>query len=106
MITPNYFEAMGIPLLRGRYFTDADSKDSLPVAIIDQTLAEQYWPDQDAIGKRIAAFFDGPRGQRHWREIVGVVGHVKQYGLDGKSKVQNYFPRTQTPQNELHLLDR
>jgi putative ABC transport system permease protein len=106
MITPNYFEAMGIPLLRGRYFTDADSKDSLPVAIIDQTLAEQYWPDQDPIGKRIAAFFDGPRGQRHWREIVGVVGHVKQYGLDGKSKVQYYFPQTQSPQNDMFLIIR
>ncbi len=106
MITPDYFAAMGIPLLRGRHFTDADSKDSLPVAIIDQTLAEQYWPDQDPIGKRIAAFFDGPRGQRHWREIVGVVGHVKQYGLDGKSKVQYYFPQTQSPQADLYLVVR
>ena len=106
MITPDYFAAMGIPLLRGRYFSDADSKDALAVAIIDQTLAEQYWPDQDPIGKRIAAFFDGPRGQRHWREIVGVVGHVKQYGLDGKSKVQYYFPHTQSPQPNLYLVVR
>ena len=106
MITLDYFRAMGIPLLRGRYFTDADSKDSLPVAIIDQSLAEQYWPDQDPIGKRIAAFFDGPRGQRNWREIVGVVGHVKQYGLDGKSKVQYYFPQTQSPQDSMYLIVR
>lgn len=106
MITPDYFRAMGIPLLRGRYFTDADSKDSLPVAIIDQTLAEQYWPDQDPIGKRIAAFFDGPRGQRNWREVVGVVGHVKQYGLDGKTKVQYYFPQAQSPQDSMYLIVR
>ena len=106
MITPDYFEAMGIPLLRGRYFTDADSKDSQPVAIVDQTLADQYWPDQDAIGKRIAAGFDGQRGQPHWREIVGVVGHVKQYGLDGKTKVQYYFPQTQSPQDNMYLLVR
>jgi predicted permease len=106
MTSPDYFTAMGIPLLRGRYFTDADSKDSVPVAIIDQTLAEQYWPDQDPIGKRIAAFFDEPRGQRHWREIVGVVGHVKQYGLDGKSKVQYYFPQSQSPQNDMFLIVR
>jgi len=105
-ISSNYFAAMGIPLLRGRAFTDADSKDSLPVAIIDQTLADQYWPDQDPIGKRIAAFFEGPRSQPNWREIVGVVGHVKQYGLDGKSKVQYYFPQTQSSQNDMHLIVR
>ena len=106
MITPDYFAAMGIPLLRGRYFTDADSKDSLAVAIIDQTLAEQYWPDQDPIGKRIAAFFDGPRGQLHWRQVVGVVGHVKQYGLDGKTKVQYYFPQSQRPERDTYLIVR
>lgn len=106
MISPDYFSTMGISLLRGRFFTDADSKDSLPVAVVDQTLADQYWPDQDPIGKRIAAGFDGPRGKPHWREIVGVVGHVKQYGLDGKTKVQYYFPQTQSPQNEMFLLVR
>ncbi|HXU38902.1 MAG TPA: ABC transporter permease [Blastocatellia bacterium] len=105
-ISPDYFAAMGIPLLRGRFFTNADSKDSLPVAIVDQTLAEQYWPDQDPIGKRIAAFFEGPSSQPHWREIVGVVGHVKQYGLDGKSKVQYYFPQTQSTQNSMYLVLR
>lgn len=106
MITTDYFKTMGIPLFRGRYFTDADSKDSLPVAIIDETLAEQYWPDEDPIGRRLAAFFDGPRGQLNWRQIVGVVGHVKQYGLDGKTKVQYYFPQSQSPQRDTYLLVR
>ena len=106
MVSPDFFQAMGIPLLSGRYFTEADSKDSLPVAIIDETLAVQYWPDQTPIGKRIAAFFDGPRGERHWREVVGVVGHVKQYGLDGKTKVQYYFPHAQSPQAEMYLIVR
>ncbi|HJZ67568.1 MAG TPA: ABC transporter permease, partial [Blastocatellia bacterium] len=106
MVSPDYFKAMGIPLLRGRYFSDSDSKDSLPVAIVDETLADQYWPDQDPIGKRIAAFFEGTRGQPHWRQIVGVVGHVKQYGLDGKTKVQYYFPQTQSPQRDMYLIVR
>ncbi len=106
MISPDYFQAMGIPLLRGRFFTAADSKDSLPVAIIDETLAGQYWPDQDPVGKRIAAFFDGPRGQLHWRQVVGVVGHVKQYGLDGKTKVQYYFPQSQRPERDTYLIVR
>jgi putative ABC transport system permease protein len=106
MISPDYFQAMGIPLLRGRFFTEGDSKDSLPVAIIDETLAGQYWPDQDPVGHRIAAFFDGPRGQLHWRQIVGVVGHVKQYGLDGKTKVQYYFPQSQRPERDTYLIVR
>ena len=106
MVSPDFFQAMGITLLSGRYFTDADSNDSLPVAIIDETLAEQYWPDQDPIGKRIAAFFEGTRAQRNWRQVVGVVGHVKQYGLDGKTKVQYYFPLSQSPQRDMYLIVR
>ncbi|HEY3137526.1 MAG TPA: ABC transporter permease [Blastocatellia bacterium] len=106
MISPDYFSAMGIPLFRGRFFSESDSKDSLPVAIVDQTLADEYWPDQDPIGKRIAAFFEGTRGQPHWRQVVGVVGHVKQYGLDGKTKVQYYFPQTQSPQRDMYLIVR
>jgi len=106
MVSPDFFQAMGITLLSGRYFTDADSKDSLLVAIIDETLAEQYWHDQDPIGKRIAAFFEGTRAQRNWRQVVGVVGHVKQYGLDGKTKVQYYFPLSQSPQRDMYLIVR
>jgi len=107
MISPDYFKTMRIPLLRGRYFTDADTKNSKPVCIIDQTLADQYWPEQDPVGKRIAAFFDAKRGEPlNWREVIGVVGHVKQYGLDGKSKVQYYFPQTQRPVSEQSLVVR
>jgi len=62
------------------------------VAIIDETLAERYWPGEDAIGKRMGAFFDRVEGQVRRREIVGVVSHVKQYGLDGTSRVQYYSP--------------
>jgi putative ABC transport system permease protein len=106
MISPDYFAVMGVPLLKGRYFTEQDSRDSLPVAIIDQTLAERYWPDTDPIGKRMAAFFDSRDGQLVWRQIVGVVGHVKQYGLDGKTKVQYYFPQSQCPQQQMYLVMR
>jgi predicted permease len=106
MISPDYFAAMGIPLLKGRFFTEQDSRDSLPVAIIDQTLADRYWPGEDPIGKRMAAFFDRRDGQLVWRQIVGVVGHVKQYGLDGKSKVQYYFPQPQSPQPQMYFVMR
>jgi predicted permease len=106
MITPDYFITMGVPLLKGRYFTEQDSKDSVPVTIIDDVLAERYFPDENPIGKRIAAFFEGSPDKPRWREIVGVVGHVKHYGLDGKTKEQYYFPQTQSPTRFMYLLVR
>ncbi|MFP5261920.1 MAG: ABC transporter permease [Blastocatellia bacterium] len=106
LVTPDYFQAMQIPLLKGRYFTEQDSKDSLPVTIIDDVLADRYWPDQDPVGRRIAAHFDSKAGQLNWRTIVGVVGHVKRYGLDGKVKEQYYFPEAQRTQPNMALLVR
>jgi putative ABC transport system permease protein len=70
--TPGFFRAMGVPLLRGRDFDDRDARASLPVAIINDTLARQFFPDEDPIGHR---FKDGYGGQ--WRTIVGVVGSYK-----------------------------
>jgi len=106
MVSADYFRTMEIPLLSGRYFSEQDSKDSLPVTIVDETLAKRYWPDQDPIGKRIAAFFDGKPNQLNWRTIVGVVKNVKRYGLDGKIKEQYYFPQSQSPQRNMYLLAR
>lgn len=106
MVSADYFDTMQIPLLRGRYFEEGDSKDSLPVTIIDETLANRYWPDQDPIGKRIAAFFESKPNEPKWRQIVGVVKNVKRYGLDGKIKEQYYFPQSQSPQRSMYLLVR
>jgi putative ABC transport system permease protein len=106
MITPAYFETMGIPLLKGRFFNEQDNADSLPVVIIDETLAERYWPNEDPIGKRMAAYFDRKNGQPRLREVVGVVGHTKSYGLDGRSKVQYYFPYSQRSQQSVYLTVR
>jgi len=106
MISPDYFKVLRIPLLRGRYFTDADTSDSMQVCIVDQTLADQYWPDQDPIGKRIAAGFEGSRQGPKWRSVVGVVGHVKSYGIAGKSKVQYYFPESQSARDRMNLVLR
>jgi putative ABC transport system permease protein len=106
MVSADYFKTMEIPMLSGRYFDDRDSKDSLPVTIVDETLANRYWPDQDPIGKRIAAFFDSRNNQLNWRTVVGVVKNVKRYGLDGKIKEQYYFPQSQSPQRSMYLLVR
>ena len=76
MATPGYFSAMGIPLLEGRFFTDADKKDAPMALIINHAMAERYWPHEDVIGKRIT-FQDAPKKDSDWMTVVGVVGDVK-----------------------------
>ncbi len=76
--TPGYFRALGIPLLQGRLFTDADRSATEPVAVIGARMARRFWPGQSAIGKRIR-----PMSDREWRTVVGVVGDVEQYALTG-----------------------
>jgi len=106
-VSADYFAALGVPLRAGRYFTEQDGKDAQPVAIIDESLAAQYYPDGNAIGKRIAANFESRANERKWRTIVGVVGTVKQYGLEGKrKKVQYYLPVAQNPQRNMFLVVR
>ncbi|HEY0006258.1 MAG TPA: ABC transporter permease [Pyrinomonadaceae bacterium] len=100
--TPDYYQTMGIPLIKGRYFTDADGPDAPGVAIIDETLARKYWPNEDPIGKRIT--FEGPPDNPRWREVVGIVGHVKHKGLEGESRVQYYMPHRQLPTSDMFLV--
>jgi putative ABC transport system permease protein len=90
----NYFQTMGIPLLKGRYFDDRDLRDAPQVAIIDETMERKFWADEDPVGKRIS-FQRDPQGNPIWREVVGVVGHVKHKGLEGESPVQYYLPHRQ-----------
>ena len=73
--TPNYFKAMGIPVLRGRAFTDQDRAGSPPVIIVNETLARKYWPNTDAVGKRMR--YTGPLEQNPWMQVVGVAKDVK-----------------------------
>jgi putative ABC transport system permease protein len=99
--SPDYFRAMGIPLLKGRSFTERDSAESTLVAVVDDTLVRRLFPNADPIGKRIAFEFrgHGPADPRPiWREIVGVVRHVRHYGLIGEPpNVQVYAPFQQIP---------
>ncbi|PYS82142.1 MAG: ABC transporter permease [Acidobacteria bacterium] len=93
MASDDYFQTMGVPLVRGRYFDARDTADAPWVAIIDEAMARKYWPGEDPLGKRIA--FEGTAQQPRWREIVGIVGHVKNEGLEGESRVQYYIPYAQ-----------
>jgi predicted permease len=76
--TPGYFQALGIPLRAGRFFTDADRTGAAPVMIISESAARRFWPTESAIGKRIH-----PMSNKEWRTVVGVVADVAQYSLTG-----------------------
>jgi predicted permease len=85
--TPDYFRTMEIPLIAGRFFTAADTDKSQPVVLIDKKMADRFWPKGDAVGKRMRQGDKEP-----WLTVVGVVGVVKQYGLDIDTKMVTYFP--------------
>ena len=79
-VSPGYLHVMGIPVLRGRGFTDADAHSSSAFAIVNETMAHRFWPASDVIGKRFS--FDWLSGKpQNWIEVVGVVTDIRQYGL-------------------------
>jgi putative ABC transport system permease protein len=103
-VSADYFKAMGIRLLRGRLLTERDAKDSPHVAVINETMAKKIFPDEDPIGKRIT--FDGGDNNSDWHEIVGIVGDVKQYGLDQATPLQTYESYTQQTSPSMTLIAR
>jgi predicted permease len=105
-VSRGYFETMEIPLVQGRFFDGRDAAQGTPSIIIDDVLARRYWPDGSALGHRLAKYGEGSEKQPVWREIVGVVGHVKKYGLDGRVKEQYYIPADQRPQTAMSIVLR
>jgi putative ABC transport system permease protein len=89
-VTPGYFAAMRIPLLAGRGFTAADTREAARVAIVDETLARRWWPGEDAVGKTLL----WKRGDQELT-VVGVARHVRHYGLEAEGKEQVYRPYAQ-----------
>jgi predicted permease len=95
-ISPHWFKVMGIPLLRGRVFTDIDAAKSPAVVIINEAMARKYWPKEDALGRQITIGKDiGPEFVEPTREIVGVVGNVREAGLDNDPPPVMYVPQAQ-----------
>ncbi|HTI37773.1 MAG TPA: ABC transporter permease [Vicinamibacterales bacterium] len=93
VITPGYFETFEIPLIRGRRFTDRDTAGAPPVVIINAAMAKKYWPGQDAMGQRITIGKGlGPEFDDPTREIVGIVGDVRENGLDSDPPPVMYVP--------------
>ncbi|HEX6732132.1 MAG TPA: ABC transporter permease, partial [Pyrinomonadaceae bacterium] len=93
-ISSDYFQAIGIPLRQGRFFSEQDRDNSVPVIIISEAMARRFWPGENPIGKRLTPSFHSQQGTR---EIVGVVGDVKTSGLDVDSSAMMYMPYKQVP---------
>jgi putative ABC transport system permease protein len=92
-VSADYLKAMQIPLRQGRYFDERDNGQGLPVAIINETMARQYWPTGDALGKRFK--LGDPNEDLPWFTIVGIVADVRQMGLDVPVKAEMYLPHQQ-----------
>ena len=100
-VTSHYLQTMNIALRQGRYFTEHDNENSMPVAIINETMARQYWPGQNPIGRRFK--LGDPTDDVPWIEIVGVVADVRQMGLDEPVKAEMYFPYQQVPEYDFYM---
>jgi len=89
-VTPDYFQTMGIPLQRGRIFDARDSGTAPRVVLANESFVRKYFPGEDPIGKRIGA-------PERWREIIGIVGNVRNFGLDREEPPAVYLPHAQVP---------
>jgi putative ABC transport system permease protein len=91
-VTPAYFKALRIPLIKGRVFADSDGPQAPPVLLINKAMADRFFPNEDAIGKRLQLGINNFAGQ-----IVGIVGNVKHVGLDAEVNDEVYLPYSQAP---------
>jgi putative ABC transport system permease protein len=101
-VTPDYFRVLETPLLKGRFFTEADTADSPPVVIVNQAFVKKYFRNGEALGKRISRDDTNPK----WATIVGVVADIKHRGLDTEAQPEYYLPHTQEPDREMVLAVR
>jgi putative ABC transport system permease protein len=101
IVSPEYFRALQIPLLKGRQFSDHDDKNAPAVILINEALARRYWPDQEPIGQRLTVGFE-----KEPRQIVGVVGNVKQTTLNADARPTMYMPHLQRPTGGMTIVLR
>jgi putative ABC transport system permease protein len=104
-LSGDYFEALGVPLLRGRFFDDRDTRTSTPVVIVNETMARRYWQGEDPIGKGVKGF--DPRGRNdEWVRVIGVVKDMRSRGLERAPMAQIYQPQAQSLDETENLVVR
>jgi len=101
IVSPDYFKTMRLPLLTGRYFDEHDTKGSLETALVDEALAERFWPNQDPLGKRLQT-----AGSGTWRTVVGVIKNTRQYSTEKEPPIAVYFPFEQRVGRSMFVLVR
>jgi putative ABC transport system permease protein len=103
-VSPDYFRALGTPLVRGRYFGEGDAEQAPRVALIDEAAAQRFWPNEDPIGRQVKR--GGRDSQSPWLTIVGVVGNVKDEGFDRPDQPHIYLSVMQSPDYALAVYVR
>jgi predicted permease len=92
-VTPGYFQAMGLKLVRGRFLTDADREDAMPAVVINETMAARYWPGEDPIGRQFMMGTD----DKPWLTIVGIIGNVRHNAVVEEPRAEMYLAHAQLP---------
>jgi predicted permease len=106
-VAADYFAAMEIPLVRGRFFSEEDTPSTPRVVVIDERMAEQLWPGQDPVGKRIRTGGFDVTPDTPWMTVIGVTGRVRQYNLDGiEPRIAMYHWHKQRPGRALNIVVR
>jgi putative ABC transport system permease protein len=102
VITPDFFQVLHVPLLRGRFFSHLDRADRPLVAIINETAATTHWPNEDPIGKRFK--FGAADDDARWRTVVGIVADTRRAGVEQPVRTESYHPYTQDPRSMTVLI--
>src|SRR4029077_14964872 len=105
IVTPDYFRVLKTPLVRGRFFAESDGADAPGVAIVNDALAKKYWPNEDALGKRIS-FSDTRKPDPKWLTIVGITRSIRHRGLDLDPSPEYYLPLAQRAESSMILTVR
>src|SRR5262249_58792616 len=104
VISEGLFQTLGVPLRKGRFFNARDNQGAMPVTIINETMARQFWPDEEALGKR---FKLGPaQSANPWLTVVGIVGDMRRQNLERQPIAQIFRPYLQSSERRLNLLIR
>jgi putative ABC transport system permease protein len=101
IVTPRHFKTLGVPILRGRGFDERDNADAPPVAVINESMARKYWPNEDPIGKRFSLGLASPKNP--FAEIVGIARDIPHRAIDSKPEPNFYFSALQRMRSHLYL---